>query len=156
MRGKRIFDKKSIINPGITPAGAGKTFKHSIASFRLMGSPPRVRGKRSNQARLSIPCRITPACAGKTTTPCKAIAPQRDHHRVCGENFVIHYLVTSFLGSPPRVRGKRAIDKRCPEQARITPACAGKTHGLLHLLDLPRDHPRVCGENCLPWFSARL
>ena len=134
----------------------GKNFQIPDRVELIPGSPPRVREKHRPNFGPRAPCRITTACAGKTTTPCKAIAPQRDHHRVCGGNENYKTTVKPSTGSPPRVRGKRAIDKRCPEQARITPACAGKTHGLLHLLDLPRDHPRVCGENCLPWFSARL
>ena len=32
----------------------------------------------------------------------------------------------------------------------ITPACAGKTDKLVHHFDTFRDHPRVCGENCVP------
>ena len=50
-------------------------------------------------------------------------------------------------GSPPRVRGKPY--RRCSrvDEARITPACAGKTgEGVRHRPG-QEDHPRVCGEN---------
>ena len=91
---------------GITPACAGKTKLRQLAlnfvrdhprvcgkNFReisvnkdTQGSPPRVREKlywfdadhRTN--------RITPACAGKTSSTSKTSSSSRDHPRVCGKN----------------------------------------------------------------------
>ena len=56
-----------------------------IMQSKVMGSPPRMRGKgiADDEARAAVG--ITPACAGKSCpdgyTPC----PARDHPRVCGE-----------------------------------------------------------------------
>ena len=54
--------------------------------------------------------RITPAYAGKTniSTAEKAIA--RDHPRVCGENEKSDFFPAGFAGSPPRMRGKLAVN----------------------------------------------
>ena len=76
-------------------------------------------------------------------------------------------MVTSFRGSPPRVRGKGTARINGVVSGRITPACAGKS--LLRVvgqcyepgitparagkrfqfvlrLHAPGDYPRVCGE----------
>ena len=79
---------------GITPACAGKTLIQ-IRSYQLardhprvcgenvftvaagssvMGSPPRVRGKRRVLVDFDEPAGITPACAGKTPLRCRLSA----------------------------------------------------------------------------------
>ena len=50
------------------------------------------------------------------------------------------------LGSPPCVRGKDLVAVSLFALDRITPAYAGKSVLLVHILDRPWDHPRVCGE----------
>ena len=55
--------------------------------------------------------------------------------------------ITLHNGSPPRVRGKRADDGRRRREARLTPACAGKTNTHNPCCNRVRAHPRVCGEN---------
>ena len=50
-------------------------------------------------------------------------------------------------GSPPHLRGKRAV-ATCPVMVtRITPAPAGKTAHLPRIRRSYSDHPRTCGEN---------
>ena len=86
MRGKHGVYVLAFGGHGITPADAGKTFTevrrhHDFRDHprgcgenaverkngaRLRGSPPRMRGKLSSSARLSITVWITPADAGKT------------------------------------------------------------------------------------------
>ena len=111
------------------------------------GSPPRVRGKQSDVRETSQCGRITPACAGKTSTRTPACSRGRDHPRVCGENVKPLSYSRRRTGSPPRVRGKQGFRFKFNEKARITPACAGKT-GFCSTPAAPsRDHPRVCGEN---------
>ena len=65
---------------------------------------------------------------------------------MCGEktNGITPFLYR--LGSPPRVRGKVNLTIRRKSQVRITPACAGKRVRPWDLMNLMRDHPRVCGE----------
>ena len=71
---------------------------------------------------------ITPAHAGKTFLPSVHPYRQGDHPRACGEN---RYGVTRLLeniGSPPRMRGKRASVGSAGLEGGITPAHAGKTN----------------------------
>ena len=91
--------------------------------------------------------RITPACAGKTTGNTGRTGRSQDHPRVCGENLAVAVLTAAEKGSPPRVRGKLTLYLPDFRPHRITPACAGKTHGFLRALSCCQDHPRVCGEN---------
>ena len=93
----------------------------------IPGSPPRVRGKPLLSIVYNTPIRITPACAGKTKTFAFVEAFPEDHPRVCGENSSFASFPPVFLGSPPRVRGKLGLDSHSINDARITPACAGKT-----------------------------
>ena len=154
MRGKLIDFRVFLTFDGITPADAGKTIYHQVALCRrgdhprgcgenfagmdkpegMTGSPPRMRGK-PRPARLSRRWyRITPADAGKTG--------------------IFRPLPISGLGSPPRMRGKRASFSFNSLNLWITPADAGKTH-TARLCDSPiKDHPRGCGENCLPVSTA--
>ena len=71
--------------------------------------------------------RITPACAGKTSSAKGIVRVEKDHPRVCGENLnkMLHDL--GIQGSPPRVRGKPYTVALAVTLSRITPACAGKT-----------------------------
>ena len=68
---------------------------------------------------------------------------------MCGENAPASIAFSILSGSPPRVRGKLTRDKAAGVDARITPACAGKTQGKNWGWVRPEDHPRVCGENFL-------
>ena len=48
---------------------------------------------------------------------------------MCGENVSEYGGGGGYGGSPPHVRGKRVQKALMAVQARITPACAGKTVG---------------------------
>ena len=86
VRGKQTHGRRPGIEPRLIPACAGKTGstiryrRHGWAHPRVCGensgpgtaracgwgSSPRVRGKRSRARADSPPCRLIPACAGKT------------------------------------------------------------------------------------------
>ena len=126
MRGK--LHKRGLLRGalGITPACAGKTSASRLRAsarwdhprvcgentprglfyFPAGGSPPRVRGKHARYRAPNRPCRITPACAGKTFPLLSAERTGQDHPRVCGENLMMTRRRQLLLGSPPRVRGK--------------------------------------------------
>ena len=76
-----------------------------------------------------------------------ALAIVEDHPRGCGENFFRHDCVYECRGSPPRMRGKQALNARYAGTVGITPADAGKTLKLRFRLFESQDHPRGCGEN---------
>ena len=112
-----------------------------------MGSPPQVRGKRSDVPVQAGAKRITPAGAGKTVKfGAKAVTLQ-DHPRRCGENRMSRKSRDWFFGSPPQVRGKPYLFKPVVISHRITPAGAGKTEDPTNAEACNEDHPRRCGEN---------
>ena len=148
VRGKHdggINDDKS---KGITPAGAGKTsfgklnkrtnqdhprrcgenFVQLSSAKDAIGSPPQVRGKPANNAKLLHCVGITPAGAGKTGHINRIRLRNWDHPRRCGENSQVFYPVWGLCGSPPQVRGKLASFATGDSVIGITPAGAGKTY----------------------------
>ena len=114
------------------------------------GSPPPMRGKATAPAGTEIPTRITPAYAGKRKNASEAGRQQRDHPRLCGEK--VYNINTGKLqpGSPPPMRGKDIAEPETCPQIGITPAYAGKSTLATAVADLPRDHPRLCGEKHKP------
>ena len=126
VRGKACFFGRLRPGDGITPACAGKRcilprmrmcsrdhprvcgekILPSRVCAKILGSPPRVRGK--VQAIFPPPQRpgITPACAGKSIMQQRFPVCRRDHPRVCGEKSFISLCSYQLWGSPPRVRGK--------------------------------------------------
>ena len=132
------------------------------------GSPPRVRGKLELREILLGKAGITPAHAGKTSSPARKRAGRpdppprvrgklfpsgsnfsaaRDHPRVCGENRKESMRMHAYEGSPPRMRGKPPPPFKTVFGYGITPACAGKTDLPVMPATCIWDHPRVCGEN---------
>ena len=112
----------------------------------LLGSPPRRRGKAKRQTRLLLPAGITPAWAGKRRQwePCPS--PERDHPRVGGEKMLDASRALSWVGSPPRRRGKVCADLQSVPPEGITPAWAGKSLFCFTAAVPIQDHPRVGGE----------
>ena len=146
MRGKASPRPKVEPLRGITPAYAGKSCIRCTFRTVSTGSPPRVRGKVRAGCPAGLPDRITPACAGKSSTRAKTALTRRDHPRVCGEKFAQIHGLDFGTGSPPRVRGKVICGRFAMPCRGITPACAGKSRVLFQFRFLRRDHPRVCGE----------
>ena len=154
---------------GITPAWAGKSDnsenqsskkqdhprvggEKALSSTALglaIGSPPRGRGK----GVLIFPRRaavgITPAWAGKRRRAGGGTPARQDHPRVGGEKKMYRTAGACFSGSPPRGRGKVAVDHFLHSAAGITPAWAGKRAFFHDSGRMPRDHPRVGGEKIL-------
>ena len=77
----------------------------------------------------------------------------QDHPRACGENLSPPVSVRDVVGSPPRMRGKQQVVKAANDNARITPAHAGKTYRVNTQRFWIEDHPRACGENPAFWLS---
>ena len=166
MRGKAVAIFRQLHHGRITPAYAGK--RDSIpqqSSLRrdhprvcgekearawpkeqVWGSPPRMRGKARGAGVLDVVRGITPACAGKSSHPCRQKSKTRDHPRVCGEKQRTLAVQDEPQGSPPRVRGKVWRSPAAPGTQGITPACAGKRRPVPSPRSTRQDHPRVCGE----------
>ena len=127
MRGKPNGSNRIFTLDRITPAGAGKTYRSDDFRQCADGSPPQVRGKRSDNPYPEISA--------------------TDHPRRCGENTEVTGDDADLPGSPPQVRGKPR--QWCCEmfEYRITPAGAGKTFPHVLIRPVQKDHPRRCGEN---------
>ena len=126
MRGKPASSPSQPVEHRITPAHAGKTYcvillppcvwdhpracgenaLSATCSSTRRGSPPRMRGKHPTDTPFSVPDRITPAHAGKTSPNHEFVKFCRDHPRACGENVTRSLVLARSRGSPPRMRGK--------------------------------------------------
>ena len=116
---------------------------------RLRGSPPRVRGTDMLACTLPGRARITPACAGNSSSVILLSLSTTDHPRVCGEQVPIRIRENGRIGSPPRVRGTGQRAGGDGGRNRITPACAGNSKRNHPQRRDNQDHPRVCGEQCM-------
>ena len=86
-----------------------------------------MRGKEAAWNIEEQPYRITPAYAGKRRQKQVNRTLYGDHPRVCGEKPPEIVLAASWLGSPPRMRGKEAAHDLDKARRGITPAYAGKS-----------------------------
>ena len=147
MRGKRSLVVEHTAATRNIPAYAGKTYCDSrcaafgeehprvcgenpvgvIRVYPHVGTSPRMRGKRGHSVPDSSPGGNIPAYAGKTT-PTQALPPtNKEHPRVCGENFFCFRPGIYFCGTSPRMRGKPDFFKTGHAFFRNIPAYAGKT-----------------------------
>ena len=111
------------------------------------GSPPRVWGKLNRLAQDIGAQRFTPTRVGKTRRRVASTRPGAVHPHACGENLLGVCCGGFFVGSPPRVWGKRPRPPswQCP--FRFTPTRVGKTRRSRLLLPVAPVHPHACGEN---------
>ena len=127
VRGKRLFQVAGHLYSRLIPACAGKTSLNAwtpwskrahprvcgenhfstSSNSTLTGSSPRVRGKLRREALSNDRCVLIPACAGKTLYGTDRRRRPKAHPRVCGENSLRRAARSHFIGSSPRVRGKR-------------------------------------------------
>ena len=116
-----------------------------------------MRGKGSDEVTLTVPARITPAYAGKSTQLQFHYAIIRDHPRLCGEKDIVHAVSKCNIGSPPPMRGKVVHGSMLRTTSRITPAYAGKSGQSTYKNYECGDHPRLCGEKgiqkCRCWYG---
>ena len=68
---------------------------------------------------------------------------------MCGKDFLISIPNLLLMGSPPHVRERLHVRLHLGIAYRITPACAGKTSIIAYTPPPYRDHPRMCGKDCL-------
>ena len=166
MRGKETDGWKGLGEARITPAYAGKRrpwlssrwpwrdhprvcgekFGLSLRLSVRRGSPPRMRGKVAHVPAFVLCVGITPAYAGKSAAGLSIAGSIWDHPRVCGEKDLLLDFAKDKIGSPPRMRGKETKKVGIRADGGITPAYAGKSLWKLSQFQIPKDHPRVCGE----------
>ncbi len=114
------------------------------------GSSPRMRGTlRLFGEELSIR-RFIPAHAGNTVGRHTCLWPRTVHPRACGEHMPTGPLLSSSIGSSPRMRGTLGTNRRQSGMGRFIPAHAGNTcSGQASPRSWP-VHPRACGEHIRP------
>ena len=178
MRGKLHRGDDELNREGLIPAHAGKTI-HNTTTFRLrrahpracgenyapmsfracmIGSSPRMRGKRFAGAVPDEVVRLIPAHAGKTNVSGNLVDAHWAHPRACGENEQLLGLGDMVEGSSPRMRGKRAPQAAFGGNVGLIPAHAGKTDFFDFFREFAGAHPRACGENsrsCSVVFTGR-
>ena len=115
--------------------------------WRYGGSPPHARGRRVPDIARPSFLGITPACAGKTFSARKSEPRSRDHPRMRGEDSSGGISGPWEPGSPPHARGRPTGMVHGRGEARITPACAGKTAASTSRPLRLTDHPRMRGED---------
>ena len=118
-----------------------------MAPFTVMGSSPRVRGKRERALHGVEHPRLIPARAGKTSSRASSPPSVWAHPRACGENLHLVTVDEAWAGSSPRVRGKPGQAVEGLQHVRLIPARAGKTTGAARPTASSPAHPRACGEN---------
>ena len=92
-----------------------------------VGSPPLARGIRIQEDAMVKATRITPACAGNTSSCTFPSRPDEDHPRLRGEYSSALFAASSSRGSPPLARGIPTRFQPTSSATGITPACAGNT-----------------------------
>ena len=127
VRGKHRVVRQAGANRGLIPACAGKTsgcrawfsgprahprvcgenLRACFRLLRMLGSSPRVRGKRDRPGSRPGLRGLIPACAGKTQSSQITASLTAAHPRVCGENLSDKDARAIGAGSSPRVRGKQ-------------------------------------------------
>ena len=146
-RGKLILSTDRESKLGLIPAWAGKTTLDDLAARGVQahprvggensacrgsaraveGSSPRGRGKPHAEGLPVSATGLIPAWAGKTYGSHTLTVPSWAHPRVGGENELMAFATSSFVGSSPRGRGKPAKIFPAHHLLRLIPARAGKT-----------------------------
>ena len=104
--GKTSRTRKSRFSAADHPRACGENLLFFCHTTSRLGSPPRMRGKRSATINHGALLRITPAHAGKTGSRSGDNCRGADHPRACGENAEGIGCFPRHSGSPPRMRGK--------------------------------------------------
>ena len=167
MRGKPVRSRRLRARRRIIPAHAGQT--NSVPAKRsshadhpracganvmvpsacmlMVGSSPRMRGKRHPPSPCNPVMRIIPAHAGQTVSNSSRTSARSDHPRACGANPALSVMTAAPAGSSPRMRGKLGFGFDSFRQRRIIPAHAGQTSRTPTPTPTVSDHPRACGAN---------
>ena len=119
-----------------------------------------MRGKADAPAHGLLTQGITPAYAGKSAMFSTFSSLKKDHPRVCGEKGNSANIFAPLKGSPPRMRGKERHRRPAGRGEGITPAYAGKSHGLSSVQNpIPGSPPRMRGKvsgTCDTAFALRI
>ena len=113
-----------------------------------------MRGKVTAPSTLMTAFGITPAYAGKRQKGKLFVFCLQDHPRLCGEKWCPCRRSRWNWGSPPPMRGKVQVFFGKMLRTGITPAYAGKRSHRRNFYNCIKDHPRLCGEKYLYFFTS--
>ena len=133
--------------PADHPRACGANVMVPSACMLMVGSSPRMRGKRHPPSPCNPVMRIIPAHAGQTVSNSSRTSARSDHPRACGANPALSVMTAAPAGSSPRMRGKLGFGFDSFRQRRIIPAHAGQTSRTPTPTPTVSDHPRACGAN---------
>ena len=146
----------TVVRPSDHPRACGANDDFLVQLGAMVGSSPRMRGKRC-VGRVQHPWpRIIPAHAGQTRRDISTSGRSPDHPRACGANGKISSKTMVRTGSSPRMRGKLRVERGRDDKIRIIPAHAGQTHGRRYMADRTPDHPRACGANSTKYNARHM
>ena len=127
--GKTCYGQPCSGAEAVHPRACGENAHVDPGADAIVGSSPRMRGKRHIPRGSAFARRFIPAHAGKT-----------------GHDPGRH---SPGSGSSPRMRGKRTQVHARAGLPRFIPAHAGKTQGSHVVAYAGEVHPRACGENVI-------
>ena len=137
----------TVVRPSDHPRACGANDDFLVQLGAMVGSSPRMRGKRRLPQQILRRLRIIPAHAGQTRPGTRPASRWSDHPRACGANVAVPVTLIMVPGSSPRMRGKHMHMDMSSIAARIIPAHAGQTAPVCNPNRPPPDHPRACGAN---------
>ena len=143
--GKTVAAMAVILSGAAHPRSRGENVVEEVLIETAPGSSPLTRGKLPASARNTLPARLIPAHAGKTTARGRPIRLNAAHPRSRGENGLARLLTRR--GSSPLTRGKRSGSSSGGGSSGLIPAHAGKTSNCITLDNNDSAHPRSRGEN---------
>ena len=147
MRGTLIPCGVYCLHRGIIPAYAGNT-RLPCSHIGWCRDHPRICGEHRHGVKpRGLSERIIPAYAGNTLNRSVGTTCTRDHPRICGEHIARRDLTFKQSGSSPHMRGTLVTLLFAGAGAGIIPAYAGNTWSDTSPAQMPRDHPRICGEH---------
>ena len=154
----------AICSERFTPTGVGKTApvaecigpmevhphgcgEDGVMGRCIVGSPPRVWGRRLCLCQRLCQRRFTPTGVGKTRCRLPNTGHAAVHPHGCGEDIAGCCTRWTPTGSPPRVWGRLASQTTLGNLAWFTPTGVGKTGLHVRLCCRSAVHPHGCGED---------
>ncbi len=145
--GKTSSWRRPRTRTAVHPHVCGEDSYTEAIRFITFGSPPRMWGRRVPSDGAVDAVRFTPTYVGKTAESLGRPDTASVHPHVCGEDAPSSFGLVEFIGSPPRMWGRRENRRSEYYGLRFTPTYVGKTPAGAWCPRRPSVHPHVCGED---------
>ncbi len=145
--GKTVSGSSWLLPPSVHPHACGED-RYLAGVWEVAdGSPPRVWGRHAGRRRQHPLPRFTPTRVGKTVGRRGKGGTNTVHPHACGEDHQHVPRQRLWIGSPPRVWGRRQNFIVPILTKRFTPTRVGKTVYGCPALRARSVHPHACGED---------